>query len=164
MLLPILINEAEGLLKEEILERGRLNTINGLLEEKLRFVKELDQKIIEICEVVDIASEIDEAEELVSRVLDTQRHIFEKTHEVEEVYKEVQSKSPDNVPTNTTNEEPAVEQQHREETVLDTSASTGNSQPVSPSQPESWYEEIAKRQSLEPFMMGQLSHQTASTH
>ena len=96
-----LINEAEGLLKEELLERGRLNTINGLLEEKLRFVKELDEKIIEICEVVDISSEIDEAEELVSRVLDTQRHIFEKTHEVEDVYKEVQSKSPDNVPTNT---------------------------------------------------------------
>jgi hypothetical protein len=55
-----------------------LNTINGLLEydkrlleEKLTFVKELDQKIIEICEVVDIASEIDEAEELVSRVLET---------------------------------------------------------------------------------------------
>ena len=44
-----LVNEAEGLLKEEILQRGRLNTINGLLEEKLRFVKELDQKIIEIC-------------------------------------------------------------------------------------------------------------------
>ena len=119
-----LINEAEGLLKEELLERGRLNTISGLLKEKLRFVKELDEKIIEICEVVDISSEIDEAEELVSRVLDTQRHIFEKTHEVEDVYKEVQSKSPDNVPTNTTNEEPAVEQQHSEET-------------VSPSQPES---------------------------
>ena len=124
-------------MKEELLERGRLNTINGLLEEKLRFVKELDEKIIEICEVVDISSEIDEAEELVSRVLDTQRHIFEKTHEVEDVYKEVQSNSPDNVPTNTTNEEPAVEQQHSEETVLDTSASTGNSQSVSPSQPES---------------------------
>ncbi|CAB4035917.1 Poly P3, partial [Paramuricea clavata] len=132
-----LINEAEGLLKEEILERGRLNTINGLLEEKLRFVKELDEKIIEICEVVDIANEIDEAEELVSRVLDTQRHIFEKTQEVEEVYKEVQSKSSDNVPANTTNEEPAVEQQPSEETVLDTSASTSNSQSVSPSQPES---------------------------
>ena len=82
-----LINEAEGLLKEELLERGRLNTISGLLEEKLRFVKELDEKIIEICEVVDISSEIDEAEELVSRVLDSQRHIFEKTHEVEDVYK-----------------------------------------------------------------------------
>ena len=50
--ITMLINEAEGLLKEEILERGRLNTINGLLEEKLTFVKELDQKIIEICEVV----------------------------------------------------------------------------------------------------------------
>ena len=80
-----LINEAEGLLKEEVLERGRLNTITGLLEGKLKFVKQLDEKIIEICEVKDIVAEIDEAEELVSRVLDTQRHISEKTHEVKEV-------------------------------------------------------------------------------
>ena len=60
-----LINEAEGLLKEEVLERGRLNTITGLLEEKLKFVKELDYKITEICEVEDIATEIEEAEDLV---------------------------------------------------------------------------------------------------
>ena len=132
-----LINEAEGLLKEEVLERGRLNTITGLLEGKLKFVKELDEKIIEICEVKEIVAEIDEAEELVSRVLDTQRHIFEKTHEVKEVYKE--AKGSDNVATNTTNEEP-VEQQHSEGTVLDTSATTNNSntndsQSASTSQP-----------------------------
>ncbi|XP_028413524.1 uncharacterized protein LOC114536361 [Dendronephthya gigantea] len=103
-----LINEAEGLLKEEILERGRLNTITSLLEEKLKYVKDLDQKIIEICEVADIAAEIDEAEELISRVLDTQRHILEKIREVEEVQRvqEIQSKSPSNVHTNTANEEP----------------------------------------------------------
>ena len=112
-----LINEAEGRLEEEVLEGGRLNTITGLLEGKLKFVKELDKKIIEICEVKEIVAEIDEAEELVSRVLDTQRHIFEKTHEVKEVYKE--AKGSDNVATNTTNEEP-VEQQHSEGTVLDT--------------------------------------------
>ena len=66
-----LIIEAEGLLKEEVLERGRLNTITELLEGKLKFVKELDEKIIEICKVKDIVAEIDEAEELVLRVLDT---------------------------------------------------------------------------------------------
>ncbi|CAB4022842.1 Hypothetical predicted protein [Paramuricea clavata] len=118
---------------------GKVRNINDKLTEikvKQKQEKELDEKIIEICEVVDIASEINEAEDLVSRDLDTQRHIFEKMHEVEEVYKEVQSKSPDNVPTNTTNEEPAVEQE-QSETVLDTSASTGNSQSVSPSQPKS---------------------------
>ena len=40
-----LINEAEGLLKEETLDRGRLNTITNLLEEKIKFVKELDKKL-----------------------------------------------------------------------------------------------------------------------
>ena len=134
-----LINEAEGLLKEETLDRGRLNTITNLLEEKIKFVKELDKKIIEICEVENIATEIYEAEELISRVLDTQRHIIEKTHEVEEAQKGVRSKIPDNVPTNTANEE-TVKQQHGEETVLDTSASTSNNntndgQSMSTSQP-----------------------------
>ena len=121
-----LINEAEGLLKEEVLERGRLNTITGLLEEKLKFVvKELDYKITEICEVEDIATDIEEAEDLISRVLDAKRHIFEKTHEVEEVRTERKVQSPNHVPTNTTDEE-SVEQQHSQETILDTSASTSN--------------------------------------
>ena len=126
-------------MKDETLERGRLNTITVLLEEKLTLVKELDRKILEICEVEDIATEIYEAEELISRVLDTQRHIIEKTHEVEEANKGVRNKSPDNVPTNTANDE-TVEQQHSEETALETSANTNNSntndsESVSPSQP-----------------------------
>ena len=137
-----LINEAEGLLKEETLQRGRLNTITVLLEEKLALVKELDQKIIEICEVESIVTEITEAEELISRVLDTQRHIIEKTNEIEEANKVEQNKSPDNVPTNIVNEE-TVEQQHSEETdqeTVETSANTNNSNTndeeyVPPSQP-----------------------------
>ena len=133
-----LINEAKGLLKEEVLERGRLNTITGLLEEKLKFVKELDYKITKICKVEDIATEIEEAEDLISRVLDAKRRIFEKTHEVEEVHTEAKVQSPNHVPTNTTDEE-SVEQQHSQETILDTSASTSNnindSQIVSTSQP-----------------------------
>ena len=109
-----MINEAEGHLKEDSLQRGRLNTITVLLEEKLVFAKELDKKIVEIYE----------AEELISRVLDTQRHIIEKTHEIEEA-----NKSLDNVPTNIVNAE-IVEQQHSEETdqqTVETSANTNNS-------------------------------------
>ena len=138
-----LINEVEGLLREEVLERGRLNTITNLLEEKLKLVKDLDQKIIEICEVVDIEDEIAEAEELISKVLDTQRHIFEKIHETEEVqrFKEVQGKSSDDVHTNSANKEPVQQQQHSEESVLDNSASTSNNntsdtQSLAPSPPD----------------------------
>ena len=137
-----LINEAGGLLKEETLQRGRLNTITVLLEEKLALVKELDKKIIEYCEVESIVTEITEAEELISRVLDTQRHIIEKTNEIEEANKVEQNKSPDSVPTNIVNEE-TVEQQHSEETdqeTVETSANTNNSNTndeeyVLPSQP-----------------------------
>ena len=54
-----LINEAEECLEEEIVPQGRLKTITGLLEEKLTFVKELDQRIIEICKVDEIVNEIE---------------------------------------------------------------------------------------------------------
>lgn len=90
-----LINETEVLLKEEILNRGRLKTITDLLEEKLKIVKALDEKVVENCEVNDI--EIEESDDLISRVLDTKRHILEKTSE--ETTTEFQQKKPDNVST-----------------------------------------------------------------
>lgn len=58
-----LINETEVLLKEEILNRGRLKTITDLLEEKLKIVKALDEKVVENCEVNDI--EIEESDDLI---------------------------------------------------------------------------------------------------
>ena len=90
-----------------------------------KFVKELETKITEVCEVEDIATEIEEAEDLTSRVLNAKRHIFERTHEVEEVHTKAKLKSPDHVPTNTTNEG-SVEEQHSHETILNTSASTSD--------------------------------------
>ena len=58
-----LINETEVLLKEEILNQGRLKTITDLLEEKLKIVKALDEKVVENCEVNDI--EIEESDDLI---------------------------------------------------------------------------------------------------
>lgn len=60
-----LINETEVLLKEEILNRGRLKTITDLLEEKLKIVKALDEKVVENCEVNDIEIEIEESDDLI---------------------------------------------------------------------------------------------------
>lgn len=55
-----LIKEARGHLKEETPDRGRLNTIVKLLEEKSKQVSEPDKKIIEICEVNDIFKDIED--------------------------------------------------------------------------------------------------------
>ena len=60
-----LINETEVLLKEEILNQGRLKTITDLLEEKLKIVKALDEKVVENCEVNDIEIEIEESDDLI---------------------------------------------------------------------------------------------------
>lgn len=67
--------EAEGILKESDVDKGRLQTISGLLEEKLRLIKELDSQVLDLCDVSDIEPEIDEAEDVISRTLDVQRHI-----------------------------------------------------------------------------------------
>ncbi len=70
-----LSKEAEWILKEDDVDKGRLQTISGLLDEKLRLIKELDSQVLDLCELKDIEAEIDEAEDVVSRTLDIQRHI-----------------------------------------------------------------------------------------
>jgi hypothetical protein len=70
-----LINETRTIFEDEQPNRGRLTTITDLLNEKTRLVKDLDEKIINSCEVSDIANEIEEADELNSRILDIQREI-----------------------------------------------------------------------------------------
>ena len=72
-----LTNEAEVLLKETKANKGRLQTITTLLDEKIKRVKVLDEKVLELCEVEDIATEIEESDEIISRTLDIQRDIAE---------------------------------------------------------------------------------------
>ena len=45
------------------------------MDEKSKIVKGLDEKILDVCEVDDIGNEIEEADELYSRILDVQRAI-----------------------------------------------------------------------------------------
>ena len=49
--------------------KDRLNTLNDLLEEKLKVVKKYDEEILQLCEIKEIENEIEVAEELNSRVL-----------------------------------------------------------------------------------------------
>ena len=74
-----LINEADKILGSDSLDKGRLKTIANLLEEKLKFVEDLDNQILEACGVEEIEGEIETSAAIVSRVLDAQRKISEIT-------------------------------------------------------------------------------------
>ena len=52
-----------------------LTTLDRLLDEKLKFVRKLDEKILEACSVESIAQDIEEAEEITSKVYDTRKKI-----------------------------------------------------------------------------------------
>ena len=67
------IKEAIELLNDEDKSTDttdRLNTIEKLLTEKVELLKELDVKILDLCDVEDIVQEINETEEVYSRVCD----------------------------------------------------------------------------------------------
>ena len=55
----------------------RLQTINIMLSDKLKIVKELDEQVLSLCEVEDISREIEEADDIISRVFDVQTFIAE---------------------------------------------------------------------------------------
>ena len=52
-----LSKEAEWILKEDDVDKGRLQTISGLLDEKLRLIKELDSQVLDLCELKDIEAD-----------------------------------------------------------------------------------------------------------
>ena len=74
-----LTNEAEELCAAQPLNEGRLETIAHLLETKLKLIKALDEEVVSTCGIEDIEREIEESDEIESRVLDIKRMIKEKT-------------------------------------------------------------------------------------
>ena len=62
-------NEAHKFLKEEILNRQRLETLAESLREKLELVKSLDETIIKKCKVEDIEHEIEESHDINERAI-----------------------------------------------------------------------------------------------
>ena len=62
----------------------RLTTLNKLLNEKLALVIKLDSEILEECDIKDIGKDIEESEEIKSRVYETKNKIeqlFAKKHQ-----------------------------------------------------------------------------------
>ena len=70
-----ILNNDEELEAES--SKTRLQTINTMLSDKLKIVKELDEQVLSLCEVKDISREIEEADDIISRVLDIQTLIAE---------------------------------------------------------------------------------------
>jgi hypothetical protein len=62
-------------LQQSKINTGRLQTIGSLLDEKLAKIKDLDSQVVDLCEVTEIADEIEAAEDIISCILDTQRNI-----------------------------------------------------------------------------------------
>ena len=72
--------EAQELLtKEDETIKDRLRTIANLLNEKITTLKELDARVLELCEIEDIEREIEETEEIFSRACDVSREITKST-------------------------------------------------------------------------------------
>ena len=82
----ILENRRElGHVEEElsVAQVDRLNLISLLLLEKQKTLSKIDQEVLELCELTEIEREIQESENIVSKILETKQQI-------EEVQKEVQ--------------------------------------------------------------------------
>ena len=110
-----LSKEANYILKnyEEVEAAGtktRLQTIQTMLCEKWKILKELDEEVLPLCEVEEIMKEVEEADEIISRVLDVQIIIAEFRVKWEENVTRLSEKGAINVQTtstnNTTNETP----------------------------------------------------------
>jgi hypothetical protein len=69
--------EAEYTLQQSEVNTGRLQTIGSLLEEIVAKIKDLDSKIVDLCEVTKISDEIEAAEDIISYILDTQLNIHD---------------------------------------------------------------------------------------
>ena len=70
-----LTREAEKLWSEEDFNNDRLRTIATMLDEKIKTIKDLDEHVLTLCAIEDIEREIEEADDIYSRVLDTKRQI-----------------------------------------------------------------------------------------
>ena len=74
-----LSNEANDVLEVEPINKQRLDFIAASLNEKLNLVKTFDEEIKENCAVDEIEAEIQESDEINSRVMDLLRLINEAT-------------------------------------------------------------------------------------
>ena len=72
----ILENRRElGHVEEEltVAQVDRLNVVSLLLLEKQKTLSKIDQEVLELCELTEIKREIQESENIVSKILETKR-------------------------------------------------------------------------------------------
>ena len=74
-----LSNEAEALLKAETVDKQRLKIISDSLNDKLKLVKTFDEEVLDNCAVDEIENEIEESDEVNSRMEDLLRVIQKAT-------------------------------------------------------------------------------------
>ena len=74
-----LSNEADALLMAETVDKQRLKIISDSLNDKLKLVKTFDEEILENCAVDEIENEIEESDEVNSRMEDLLRVIQKAT-------------------------------------------------------------------------------------
>ena len=72
--------EVEEILKIEPIDKQRLKVIAHSLNEKLKLVESLDEKIIDCCPVKEVADEIEESHDVNSRAMDILRMVMEATN------------------------------------------------------------------------------------
>lgn len=71
--------EAEGLLEAEPNNKKRLKVIADSLDQKLKLVKSLDEEVMETCNVEEIVKEIEDSDEINSRVMEMLWKVNEAT-------------------------------------------------------------------------------------
>ena len=65
--------EINGTIDEE--QSERLDVLNHLLEGKLKTLQDIDQNVLELCELEFISNEIEDSERVLAKVVETQKTI-----------------------------------------------------------------------------------------
>ena len=138
-----------------------------MLSDKLKIVKELDEQVFSLCEVEEISREIEEADEIISRVLDIQNFIAENrrksklnvTNTIEQNVVIIQTTSinsnSEELPTNASIEEPNS-QVTELQAPSDTTGMSNTSEPLPNSQGQVSQNFVEQSQQLNapPLAMG----------
>ena len=94
-----LIEESDVILENDVAlldkkTQNRLTRIDGILQEKLQLISELDEKILNDCEVDDIIKEVEDAEFFKMRLMDAIANIStSNTPSVTEMYSPQENKT-----------------------------------------------------------------------
>jgi hypothetical protein len=87
-------------LQQSEVNTGRLQTTGSLLDEKLAKIKDLDSQVVYLCEVTEIADEIEAAEDIILYILDTQQNIHDGINQITVILSTPEKITTGNLPIN----------------------------------------------------------------